>query len=129
MQQVLGGTVGPALNTLLPRHLAHNDAQKIPAIPAFSNHLGSDGFCFKSGSIEQLGSEPGIHQPFLIAPYAQISKSRFQQINGIRFRTVYREIASREQHVIKQSCSRAATAQHKYRSFISCSGLALSLDH
>src|SRR5512143_3260058 len=122
VEQVLRRGVGPALHTLLTRHLFHDDAEEVAAILAFGSHPGLKLWLVEAGKSVKTAVVPGLQQVPLVAAVAQVAESRFEQVDDIRFHAIDREVPRGQQHVIEQRRSRASATQHKYR------GLAAGAD-
>src|SRR5438270_8068395 len=122
VQDVLRGALRPALYTLLACHFPHDGTQKIPAILDIRHHLLANLLSVQSREGIQAGVVPGFQQLPFGRGTAQVTKTRFQQVDDIRFRAIDGKISCRQDHVIKQGCPGTAAAYYKHRSFAAPAG-------
>ena len=92
VQQVLESSIGPALNSLLPGHLRHDDPKEVAAIPALAHYLGVDFLFIQAGQGIKAAVVPGLEQAKFIALDGQVPEPRLQKVDEWDF-PVERRIA------------------------------------
>jgi hypothetical protein len=79
------------MRPLLPGHFAHHGPQEIAGVAAIVQNLRFHISAIQSGNAKQTAPEPNLPHSFPVFADRQITKSRRQKIENIRFAQIERK--------------------------------------
>jgi hypothetical protein len=105
----------PALNPCPPSEFSDRDSQKVAAIFAFFQKMGSKILCAETSSTERLAPQPELHELLAIPTDRRVPTYRKQRGMHVGSVAIKGKSSGREQAIVKQSGARPMAANHKHR--------------
>jgi len=116
IEEMSGRGFRPAAGILLQRHVLHDDAQKVAAVPAPGHQLGPDIAGLESRELMEIAFQPVLYQPFAVSRVREIAVARDERVEDPGLAAEDREISRRQQAVEQQRRSRTRRTDGKNRS-------------